>query len=377
MKSGGVRYHSIFRCLITLMMMKKTRYILYCLLIVLFTLVLNGCQHKNASTNTELSNEGQIKITDSLGRQIILKNPVQRAVVSNAYNAELINAVNAMDQVVGVDYYIYQDQAGFKSRFSKDMVIGQSQGDLNYEKIIELKPQVLITTSNSNWQDMEKKLNPFNIKVIIVDSYYTTNFADNIYLMGEIFGKRQEAEECKSFFLSKLDYINKQLDGIPKKNVYFEYRTAGRTTVPGDYFYEMVNLAHGANVFADAPNSNVDIEAVVKKNPQYIVKVSDSNVYSSYVAPTKAEMETIYNNIVRRPGWDSIDAVKNHNILLLSHYVHGGASKLIGTMYIAKFLYSDKLPDLHPEEIFKEWVEKYQHLSYVSGHTYPESSLEE
>lgn len=377
MKSGGVRYHSIFICLITFMMMKKTRYILYCLLIVLFTLVLNGCQHKSTSTNTELSNEGQIKITDSLGRQIILKNPVQRAVVSNAYNAELINAVNAMEQVVGVDYYIYQDQAGFKNRFSKDMVIGQSQGDLNYEKIIELKPQVLITTSNSNWKDMEKKLSPFNIKVIIVDSYYTVNFADNIYLMGEIFGKRQEAEECKSFFLSKLDYINKQLDGIPKKSVYFEYRTAGRTTVPGDYFYEMVNLAHGANVFADAPNSNVDIEAVVEKNPQYIVKVSDSNVYSSYVAPTKAEMETIYNNIVSRPGWDSIDAVKNHNILLLSHYVHGGASKLIGTMYIAKFLYSDKLPDLYPEEIFKEWVEKYQHLSYVSGHTYPEFSLEE
>lgn len=48
-----------------------------------------------------------------------------------------------------------------------------------------------------------------------------------------------------------------------------------------------------------------------------------------------------------------MDAIKQNHILLLSHYAHGGASKLVGTMYIAKFLYPDKLPDLHPEEVFK------------------------
>ncbi len=40
-------------------------------------------------------------------------------------------------------------------------------------------------------------------------------------------------------------------------------------------------------------------------------------------------------------------------------------------MYIAKFLYPEQLPDLHPEDVFKVWLEKYQHLPYVAGHTYP------
>ena len=80
-------------------------------------------------------------------------------------------------------------------------------------------------------------------------------------------------------------------------------------------------------------------------------------------------MKAIREELKSRPGWDEIDAVKNDNILLLSHYVHGGASKLVGTMYIAKYLYPDLLPDLHPEQVFKDWLEKYQKLEYIEGHT--------
>lgn len=355
-------------------MLKKVTLIFLALLLVAATL-LAGCGSN--STKTEKESSG-FTITDSIGRKIKLAAPVTRAVIANAYNAELINAIGAMDQVVGVDYYIYQDQEGFKHRFTKEMMVGQSKGgDMNYEKIIELKPQALILTSNYNWQDAEKKLSPFGIAVINVDSYYTDKFADNVKLLGKIFGKEQNAQECADYFGSKLAYIDKQLKNVPKRSVYFEYRTAGRTTIPGDYFYEMVNLAHGDNIFSSAKGSTVDIEAVVEKNPQYIVKVSYANVYSSYVPPKQAEHEAIYQNICSRPGWDQVSAVKDKHILLLSHYVHGGASKLVGTMYIAKFLYPEYLPDLHPENVFKEWLTKYQHLDYISGHTYPAYKLDE
>ena len=92
---------------------------------------------------------------------------------------------------------------------------------------------------------------------------------------------------------------------------------------------------------------------------------------SSYIPPTPEDEARIMSELKSREGWDTIDAVKNDRILLLSHYVHGGASKLVGTMYIAKFLYPEQLPDLHPEDVFKVWLEKYQHLPYVAGHTYP------
>lgn len=310
-------------------------------------------------------------VTDSIGRQVELPDPVTSAVVANAYNAEIINAIDCLDRVIGVDYNIFQDKESWKNRYSEDQVIGKSQKELNYEKIIELAPQVLILTGNGTWEEAEKQLEPFGIKVCVVDAYYTDQFEQTCKLMGQIFGEEEKAQELSDYFMEKLDYINTQLEGVEKKTVYFEYRTEGNTTIPGNFFFNMVEFSGANNIFKDSENVVIDTEAVVVKDPEYIVKVSAPDVYSSYYPPTLEDHQAIKAELASRPGWDEITAVKEDNILLLSHYVHGGASKLVGTMYIAKYLYPDLLPDLHPEQVFKDWLEKYQKLDYIEGHTLP------
>ncbi len=339
-----------------------------CGLLLCFLLALVGCGKETAE---QTQDAGTITVTDSIGREVTVPHPLTRVVVSNAYNAELINAVGAIDTVVGVDNYIFNDEAGFKGKFKQDQVIGANQGNLNYEKIIELQPQALILTGNGGWEDAEEKLSKFGIAVIVVDAYYTREFQDNCTLIGKLFGKEAEAAELSDFFTEKLDYIKRQTADVPKKDLYFEYRTEGKTTVPGDYFFDMVEYSGAHNIFDDAKNVQVNPEAVIERNPAYIVKVSEPKVNSSYIPPTPEDEARIMSELKSREGWDTIDAVKNDRILLLSHYVHGGASKLVGTMYIAKFLYPEQLPDLHPEDVFKVWLEKYQHLPYVAGHTYP------
>ena len=341
------------------------------ILVLLMALALAGCggAEKKAAEATA--------ITDSLGRRIEVQLPLQKVVVANAYNTELINAVGAIEAVIGVDYNIYRDQEGYKNRFNKEQVIGSNQRELNYEKIIELAPEALILTSNGSWEEAEKKLGAFGIKVITVDAYYTSDFFKNVKLIGQLFGKEERAAELTSYFKGKLEYIQKQLADVPKKTLYFEYRREGNTTIPGNYFYHMVEYAGADNIFADAKNVSVESESIVLRNPAYIVKVSDSNVGSSYVPPTKEDFAQRRHAIESRPGWDTIDAVKNDHILLLSHFVHGGASKMVGTMYIAKFLYPEQLPDLHPEEVFQTWLTKYQGLDYIAGHTSPAFNLQE
>lgn len=333
-----------------------------------------GC---GESGKTPAEHSAPLTVTDSLGREIQLKGPARRAVVENAYNAELITAIGAIENVAGVDYYIYQDQEGFNHRFTEDMLIGKGKGEVNYEKVIDLHPDVFITTSNSTWSTTAEKLKDFGIPVVVVDAYYTDQFAQNVALLGKIFGREEAAQELSGYFTSQLAYIDRQLKDVPKKTVYFEYRTAGTTTIPGDYFYKMVEYAHADNIFSGAPNVRIDPEAVALKNPAYIVKVSDTDVFSSYIPPTADDMQKIYDGIVSRPGWAHTEAVEKGNLLLLSHYVHGGASKLVGTMYIAKFLYPEELPDLYPEEIFKTWTEKYQQRPYIAGHTRPAFPLKE
>lgn len=332
---------------------------------------------ESVTPTKEPANDSTQVVVDSIGREVELPNPVTKAVVANAYNTEIINAINALDCVVGVDYNIFQDKESWQNRFTEDMVIGKSQRDLNYEQIIQIAPEVLILTGNGAWEEAEKQLSPFGIKVVVCDAYFTDQFEKSCELLGQIFGKEEEADELMHYFMDKLDYISKQLEGVEKKTVYFEYRKEGSTTVPGNYFFNMIEFSGADNIFKDAPNENVESEAVVTKNPDYIVKVSAPDVYSSYYPPTQEEHQAIKDELCSRPGWDEISAVKNDNILLLSHYVHGGASKLVGTMYVAKFLYPDLLPDLHPEQVFRDWLTKYQKLDYIEGHTYPAFTFED
>ena len=314
-------------------------------------------------------------ITDSIGREVEIPYPITSAVVANAYNTEIINGIGALEHVIGVDYNIFQDKESWKNRFTEDQVIGQR--DLNYEKIIELNPQVLILTGNGAHEEAETQLAPFGIKVVVVDAYFTDQFRENCELLGSIFGKEAEAQELAAYFMDKLDYINEQLEGVEKKTVYFEYRRIGNTTIPGNYFFNMVEYSGADNIFKDAANVEIDPEAVVVKNPAYIVKVSAPNVYSSYFPPTVKEHQSILDELKSRPGWDEIDAIKNDEVLLLSHYAQGGASKLVGTMYIAKFLYPEQLQDLHPEKVFQDWLVRFQGLEYIKGHTYPAFTFED
>ena len=338
-------------------------------------LLLAGCGGSSGSSSE--AEQEQVTVTDSLGRTVVLPRVVTRAVVVNRYNMEVVKSLGAASAVVGADYGIYQDQAAYGSLFDRSQVVAKSQNELNYEKIIELTPQVLVITSNGAWEDAVKKLSPFGIQVVVMDAYYTDQFAQTYRLAGSVFHKEKEAEDFIAYFQDKISYVEQQLRDVPKKRVYFEYKRPGVTTVPGDYFFYMIEYAHGDNIFKDAKGTDIDIEAVVERNPEAIIKVGEAGADPSYMPPAKEEFERRIQALTARPGWDTIDAVQHGRILLLSQYVHGAASKLLGSLYIAKFLYPEYLPDLHPEEAYRTWVTSYQGLPYMPGHTYPAFTLEE
>ena len=147
-------------------MFKKLLVSVLCVLISVC--VLFGCSSETDVSSSEVSETEIISkiseptanaetqtITDSVGRSVEIPNPVASCVVANAYNTEIINAIGALDRVIGVDYNIYQDKESWKNAFTEDMVIGKDQKDLNYEKIIELNPQVIILTGNGTYEEAE------------------------------------------------------------------------------------------------------------------------------------------------------------------------------------------------------------------------------
>ena len=109
---------------------KITKLVALLLAMIFAMSAMTGCSSSSNTTETKAedtnddstASETQVVI-DSIGREVEIPDPVTKAVVANAYNTEIINAIDALDCVIGVDYNIYQDKESWKNKFTEDMVI--------------------------------------------------------------------------------------------------------------------------------------------------------------------------------------------------------------------------------------------------------------
>lgn len=330
----------------------------------------------NAQKNEELI------LTDNAGRTVVFKTKVERAVIANRYNAELVRACGAIDKVIAADMGTAQDRVYWKNFDPKD-VIGKGASSLNYEKIVELNPEVLILPKNGSYEEAEEKLAPFGIKVFVISGYDTADFEHQVKNIGKMFGTEKEAEKFYNYFNSKLKYIEENVPENEKKTLYLETVSPLSSTIPGDYFYNMTVYAGAKNIFEkdfkNIKKSEIDPEVVVERNPDVIVKlITPKSAMSGtgvYTAPTKEEFIETYKQIKNRPGWEDIKAIKNNRVYFMTQFSHGGASKLVGAMYIAKCMYPDLLPDLNPEEVYSTWLEEFQGIKKIDGHFYDVKDL--
>ena len=314
-------------------------------------------------------------LTDNVGREVELPVPVDTCVVANRYNSELIRACGAVDHIIAVDTNTAQDRV-YWEMFDPENVIGKSQRELNYEKIIELNPQVVILPDNGAYEEAEEKLTPFGIKVFVISGYDTADFKNQTENIGKMFGVEEQAAKFYNFFNDKLEYINEKLEGVEKRTVYFETTSDYSTIFEGNAMYNMVEFANVTNIFStDTENlsaKEIDPEAIIARNPDVIIKLvtPDKALAGTglYTAPTKEEFQKAYNDIIGRVGFDSINAVKNDDIYFMTQFSHGGASKLVGTLFIAKMVYPDLLTELDADEIYRAWLEDFQGFDFVDGH---------
>ena len=304
--------------------------------------------------------------------------PVETAVVANRYNSELIRACGAINHLIAADMGTSQDR-DYWAHFDPEKAIGKGARDLNYEQIIELNPQVVILPSNGSYEEAEEKLSPFGIKVFVISGYDTADFDNQIDNIGAMFDKKEEAAKFKAWRNDTLDYIAEQLEGVEKKTVYWEGTKELKTSFPGNYYYNMIVGSGGQNIFSDAPESRSDSEVtaeeVALRNPDFIFKhVTPSHAIKGtgvYHAPKLEQRDQVIADLKNRPGWDQITAVKNEDVYLMTQFGHGGASKFIGAVYMAKWMYPEELKDLDPQAIYTEWLEGYQGFKYLEGHFYP------
>jgi len=265
-------------------------------------------------------------VVDDYGRTVKLGGTPERIVSVAPTPTEILFAVGAGQQVVGVDNY--SDYPAAAVSLPK---VGSFT--LNIEAILALNPDLIVASDLVPLQQLEL-LGDRGIPYIIFADRTLEDIFKTIRLAGVVTGHVDEADQLASTLTARLEAVtNKTLAvGVSKPTVYVEYYPMW-TYGPGSFGDDLISLAGGENI---AHNTSTEYpmvtdEFVIAQNPEIIVYTS--GVMSSTTAET----------IAARPGWTSIAAISGDDIHsiddnLLSRY---GPRIIDGLEQLAEILHPE------------------------------------
>jgi len=319
----------------------------------------------------------QLTVTDDVDREVTLSVPVNRVVTFNKYNTEFFRAIGGQDVLVGMA----QDTnklTNYWPGLGREAVAGQNQREPNYEAIVALKPDLVVFPRNGAWEKAAEKLKPFGIPVVVITGWDVNKHTDNIAMIGKLIGNPDRAAELNAMHKKYTDMIAERLDGVTPRTIYLEKTVDYTTSVPGSGWHDMLVQAGGKNIFDDIdiakqPKSKgnkhqlaIDPEAILRRNPDIIIK----QIGTDFIPPSQEKMATAIKGLNARPGWSELNAVKDDKVFVMSYFIAGGISKLIGKLYIVKWLYPEKFTDLDPDQVARDWLVEYQGVPYPGPHVY-------
>ena len=290
--------------------MKRNKLLSMLLVLILVIGCLCGCGGGSAETGddgNQTGGEAVISVTDQKGRVIELSEPAKRVVALTASDCEIIYALGAEETLVGRgEYCTYPAEV-------TEVTMVASGSETNLEQIIALAPQVVLMNEMDQTEEQVNALEKAGIKVVVNDANNIEETYDSIEIIGTIVGKDAEAKAMVDSMKSAFAGMEAHKDIFAGKTVYFEVSpleyglwTAG----PGSFMDEIATMMGLTNIFGDVdPWAQVSEEQVLQRNPDYIVSV----------AMYFGEGMTPVEEILSRPGWSNVTAIKNNDILNLQN----------------------------------------------------------
>ncbi|SNY93164.1 iron complex transport system substrate-binding protein [Cohaesibacter sp. ES.047] len=320
-----------------------------------------------------------ISVTDESDVTVTFAEAVDRIVAFNAYNGEFVRAVAGIETLVGMDGNALKE-VGYWPDDGSVAVAGVNQREPDYEAIIGLEPDVVIFPRNGAWQEARDKLATFDIPVLVLTGWDPLRHTANVAAIGDITGHPDRAEKLNAFFTGYQDLLKERLKGVKKRSIYVEHGADYHAPTPGSGWHDMIAEGGGDSILSDIdiakqPASKGSVhsfvlepEFILKKDPEVIIKFHQR----SYLPASKAAQKVHFDSLLARPGWSDLQAVKNGELYTVNWFASGACSKIIGSLYIAKWLYPDQFEDVDPDEAMRVWLEEFQGVKDPSGYSYHE-----
>jgi iron complex transport system substrate-binding protein len=241
-----------------------------------------------------------ITVTDDSGRKLTLERPAQRIISLTPHMTELLFAAGAGERIVGtVEYSNYPAAAERIPR------IGDS-AQLDLERIVSLKPDLIVVWKNGNAQRQLDKLLRLGVPVFYNEPRRLADIARAIEQLGRLAGTQTVATPAASAFVARAVELERRHAGRPPVTVFFQIWDKPLLTINADHLIsDVIRLCGGRNVFAGLMHLTPEIstEAVLVANPEAIAGVTGEAGQAQALEPWKK--------------WPRVTAVARRNLFFI------------------------------------------------------------
>ena len=343
-----------------------------------------------------------VTVTDVAGRTVSVKWPVERVILGRERQMYIIAALEPEEpfrRIVGrPDDLEGFDPGTYNKYLQKDPAIENiprvghvRRGDFSVEEAIQLRPDVFILNLDVMERAREAgvidQLEKTGIPTVVIDFRRKPleNTIPSILLLGRLWDREERAQQIVDFYLEQVNVVYFRVDNIekPKPTVLID-RAPGIRESPCCFTYGTVGLgllveaAGGVNigskllpglfgninpeqVFVEQPDEIIvtggDWRSIARTEEPYFVPVG-------YTASPEEARAALRKLIERRPGWETLKAVKNGGVHAIWQAFYTSPYDFVALQQFAKWLYPEEFQDLDPTATFREFHEKFLPIDY-------------
>lgn len=273
----------------------------------------------SACTSTRPVPDGPVRreITDDAGRRVSVPVPVNR-VISLAPNlTEIVFAIGAGDRLVGRTSY-----CDFPPEAKAVAEVGDTLHP-SLERVIALRPQVVLISTASQLEVFSQQLRDQNIAVFVTDPRDLEGVFRTIDQIGRIVGHQQQAEQLIQKLRDRTRAVEEAVKGKQPVRVFFQV-SAEPLIAPGrDAFVtDLMRRAGAISVTADVATAwpRYSNESALAAKPDAIILTTGGSMGTANSTVTQALSQSpavlagrvykINDDHLMRPGPRSVDGLE-------------------------------------------------------------------
>jgi iron complex transport system substrate-binding protein len=281
-----------------------------------------------------------VTITDQAGNTVEIPQPVRSVITPYSMATYMVYGVDGEDRLAAAGYLNARDEPGISRmtqidpRFPELSSYTMSQKEINVEEVALLAPDVILTSTRSQWLDAVAEL---NIPVVLFQGESPEALKEAVRITGQMLGPNTaaRAEAWVAYYDSILKKVETATAGLDKHPTVLFVGTEPLRIASGDmYQTSIVEAAGGTSVSRDLTGywNDVNLEQIVMWNPDVII----TTPYG--VSP---------DALTGSAEWRAVSAAQNGQVYAMPSYVAPWDTPIpesvLGVIWMAGILYPDQV----------------------------------